>query len=312
MTVLVAGAFVRPHIEGRLPDWIEPRWFTSIEEMLDLAPQAEIGWYDTYSIPDMAEAVRRSAKLKWLTSSYAGVEQMPLDVLAERNVFFTGGAGINAIAIAEFVVMGMLNFAKGYRQFEQAQQRREWLPDAPGKVELYGSKALILGYGAIGQRVEHLLSAFDVEVTKVRRKAGEGALSPDQWRARLGEFDWIILSVPATPETEKMIGADELAAMKDSAVILNVARGSVLDQDALVAALQAKQIGGAFLDVTTPEPLPSEHPLWSFPNVHITMHMSGRSQNRMFERAADRFLENLERFKNGETPQPLVDLRQGY
>ncbi len=312
MTVLVAGAFVRPHIEGRLPDWIEPRWFTSIEEMLELAPTAEIGWYDTYSIPDMAEAVRRSNKLKWLNSSYAGVEHMPLDVLAERNVLFTGGAGINAIAIAEFVVMGMLNFAKGYRQIEHAQQRQEWLPDAPGKIELFGSKALILGYGAIGQRVEKLLTAFDVDVTKVRRKAGEGALSPDQWRSRLGEYDWIILSVPATPETEKMIGPDELAAMKESAVILNVARGSVLDQDALVAALQAKRIGGAFLDVTSPEPLPPGHPLWSFPNVQITMHLSGRSQDRMFERAADRFLENLELFKNGELPQPLVDLRQGY
>lgn len=312
MAVLVAGTFVRPYIEGRLPDWVEPRWFTSIDEMLELAPSAEIGWFDTYSIPDMAEAVRRSTRLKWLNSSYAGVEHMPLDVLAERNVLFTGGAGINAIAIAEFVVMGMLNFAKGYRQLEHAQQRREWLPDAPGKVELYGSKALILGYGAIGQRVEKLLTAFDVEVTKVRRQAGEGALSTDQWRSRLGEFDWIILSVPATAETEKMISTSELAAMKDSAVILNVARGSVIDQDALVAALQAKQIGGAFLDVTTPEPLPPEHPLWSFPNVHITMHLSGRSQDRMFERAADRFLENLERFKNGELPQPLVDLRHGY
>lgn len=312
MTILVASAMMQPLLETRLPEWVEPRWFRSTEDLWELAPQAEIGWFDTYRKPDMAEAVRRAGKLRWLNSIYAGVDGIPLDVLAQRAVTFTYGAGINALTIAEYVVMGMLTVAKGYREVVHAQDRREWLFDSPGKVELAGSKALLLGYGAIGKLIETRLAAFDVAVTKVRRTPGEGTLSPDQWRDRIGEFDWIVLAVPATPETDGMIGAAELATMKRDAVIVNIARGAVIDQDALVTALQEKRIAGAFLDVTTPEPLPADHVLWSLPNVHITMHLSGRAQNKMFPRAADRFLVNLERYKAGEPLAPQVDLALGY
>jgi phosphoglycerate dehydrogenase-like enzyme len=109
----------------------------------------------------------------------------------------------------------------------------------------------------------------------------------------------VILAVPAT-ETDGMIGAAELAAMKPSATLVNVARGSVVDQPALVAALSEKRIGAAFLDVTTPEPLPQDHPLWSLPNAHVTMHLSGRAQDRMFQRSVQRFLGNMPRFLAGE------------
>jgi phosphoglycerate dehydrogenase-like enzyme len=137
-------------------------------------------------------------------------------------------------------------------------------------------------------------------------------LTPDQWRAQLGDFDWIILAVPSTPETDNMIGAAELAAMKPSATLINIARGSVVDQDALVTALQAKHIANAFLDVTTPEPLPADHILWSLDNAHVTMHLSGRAQDKMFVRSATRFFENLERYRKGEALEPMVDLDLGY
>jgi len=208
--------------------------------------------------------------------------------------------------------MGMLNIAKGYRDVVRAQDRHEWLLDSPGKRELAGSKALLLGYGAIGKLIKPRLEAFDVEVTVVRRSGGEGVLTPDEWRSKLGEFDWVILAVPATPETDGMIGADELAAMKSDAVIVNIARGAVIDQPALVEALEQKRIGGAFLDVTTPEPLPPEHPLWSLDNAHVTMHLSGRAQDKMFLRSADRFLVNLERWLKGEPVEPRFDPRLGY
>jgi phosphoglycerate dehydrogenase-like enzyme len=224
----------------------------------------------------------------------------------------TNGAGINAITIAEYVVMGMLTVAKGYRDVVRAQEKHEWLLDSPGKVELFGSKALLLGYGAIGKLIEERLKAFNVDVTIVRRTAGRNSLTPAQWRGRLGEFDWVIVAVPATPETEEMIGAEELAAMKQSAVIINIARGSVIDQDALVKALRDKQIGGAFLDVMTPEPLPADHPLWSLDNAHVTMHLSGRAQDKMFIRSAERFLANLERYRKGEALEPRVNLDLGY
>ena len=311
-TIAVLPALARPLIEPRLPADIEAHWFTTKEDIFTHAPNAKIGWFDMYDKGDMAEAMRRATNLKWLHSIYAGVDGMPLDMLAERGVAFTNGAGINAITIAEYVVMGMLTVAKGYRDVVRAQDRREWLIDSPGKVELFGSKALLLGYGAIGKLIEERVKAFNVDVTIVRRSPGPNTLLPGEWQERLGEFDWVILAVPATADTDKMIGAAELAAMKSNATLINIARGSVVDQDALVAALQTKSIAAAFLDVTDPEPLPADHPLWALDNAHITMHLSGRAQDKMFGRSAERFLENLARYRSGEPLIHQVDFVRGY
>jgi phosphoglycerate dehydrogenase-like enzyme len=308
----VCAGLVRPLIEPHLPDWVEPHWFMSKDEALTLAPLAEIGWFDMYEADDMVPVIQAATNLKWLNSVYSGIDWMPMETLLARDVTVTNGAGINAITIAEYVVMGMLNIAKGYRGVVRAQDRHEWLQFPPGRRELSGSKALLLGYGAIGKMIETRLLAFGVDVVPVRRTSGQGTLGPDEWREKLGEFDWVIVALPATPETEGMIGANELAAMKSDAVLVNIARGSVIDQDALVAALSAKQIGGSFLDVTTPEPLPPEHPLWDFDNVHISMHLSGQSQDKMYIRSAKRFLENLARFERGEKLVPQVNLKLGY
>ena len=312
MTLATLPALVRPLVEPHLPDWLEARWFMTSDEAFALAPDAEIGWFDMYEKRDMADAIGRTQRLRWLNSIYAGVDGMPLDHLRALGVTYTNGAGINAITIAEYVVMGMLTVAKGYDDVVRARDRREWLLDSPGKVELAGSKALLLGAGAIGGLIRTRLAAFDVAVTTVRRTPGPGDLGPDDWRARLGDFDWIILAVPATVETDGMIGAPELAAMKPSAVLANIARGSVVDQDALIAALTSRSIAAAFLDVTTPEPLPHDHPLWTLPNAHLTMHLSGRAQDKMFVRSAERFLANLDRWHRGEPLQNVVDLARGY
>jgi phosphoglycerate dehydrogenase-like enzyme len=307
-------AMVRASLEPLLPDDLQVRWFTTRKQAFAMAPGSEIGWFDMQDKGAMTEAITLASDMRWLNSLIAGMDGLPLPVLQERGVVVTNGVGINALTIAEYVLMGMLTIAKGYRAVVQAQLRHEWLKDAPGKVELAGSRALILGHGGIGQLVEPRLQAMGVDVTVVRRTPGASTqvLGPDQWRARLGTFDWVILAVPATPETRHMIGAAELAAMKTSAVLINVARGSVVDQNAVVTALQQGAIGAAFLDVTDPEPLPPEHPLWSLDNAHVTMHLSGRSQDRMFERAARRFLDNLARYRAGEPLQHQVDLARGY
>ena len=312
MTITVLSALVRPLIEQHLPAWVDARYYISVDEMLALAPEAEIGWFDLEKKEPMLAAIASATKLKWLNSIYAGLDFLPFDVLRERGTIITNGAGINALTIAEYVVMGMLTIAKGYREVVRAQDRHEWLLDSPGKRELAGSKALLLGYGAIGKLIEARLTAFDVAVTKVRRSPGADTLGPDQWRARLSEFDWVILAVPATPETDAMIGANELAAMKPDAVLLNIARGAVVDQAALIDALREKRIAAAFLDVTTPEPLPADSPLWTLPNAHITMHLSGRAQDKMFARAAERFVANLHRWGRGEPVEPRFDLDLGY
>ncbi len=225
-TVALLSAVARAHIEPLLPDWVEPRSYHTTQELFDLAPAAEIGWFDTYKKPDMAEAVRLATRLKWLNSIYAGVDGMPLQLMAERGVKFTNGAGINALTIAEYAVMAMLIMAKGYRDVMQAAQERTWLRDSPGKMELAGSKALILGRGAIGELIEERLRPFGVEVVSVRRTPSPDTLTPDQWRARLGGFDWVIIAVPATPETEHMIGAAEFAASLTSAHVINAGDGA--------------------------------------------------------------------------------------
>ncbi|GMN12698.1 D-2-hydroxyacid dehydrogenase [Altererythrobacter sp. MTPC7] len=312
MTTALLSAMIRPMLEARLPDWLEPHWFASKEEALEKAPLAEIGWFDLNEKEPMAAIAKAATKLKWLNSIYAGLDFMPLGALQERGVVVTNGVGINAITIAEYVVMMMLAHAKGYAQVVRAQDRHEWLLDSPGKRELAGERVLLLGMGAIGSLVKTRLKAFDMEVVPVRRSGADGALTPDEWRGRLGEFDWVILAVPATDETRGMIGADELGAMKDTAVLVNVARGDVVDQDALVSALDAKSIEAALLDVTTPEPLPQDHPLWSLENAQVTMHLSGRAQTKMFQRSVDRFVLNLERWHRGEPVEPRMDLALGY
>ncbi|MFW2449448.1 D-2-hydroxyacid dehydrogenase [Erythrobacter sp. A30-3] len=312
MTKAALSAMIRPLVEPRLPEWVEPLWFTSKEQALDFAPQAEIGWFDLNEKEPMIEIVRAATNLKWLNSIYAGLDFMPLDVLRERGVVVTNGVGINAITIAEYVVMLMLSHAKGYRDVVRAQDRHEWLRDSPGKRELSGERVLLLGMGAIGSLIKTRLEAFDMTVVPVRRSGADGALRPGEWRQKLGEFDWVVLAVPSTPETKHMIGALELAAMRPNGVLVNIARGDVVDQEALVSALKEEKIEAALLDVTDPEPLPEDHPLWELGNAQVTMHLSGRAQTKMFQRSADRFIENLERWHKGEPVQPQLDLELGY
>ena len=312
MTTAVLSTLIRPLVEPRLPDWVEPLWFMSKEEAIELAPRAEIGWFDFNEPGPMCEVVTAATNLKWLNSIYAGLDFLPLDLLNERGTIVTNGAGINAITIAEYVVMLMLAHAKGYREVVRAQDRHEWLLDSPGKRELAGERVLLLGMGAIGSLIKTRLEAFDMKVVPVRRSGADGALKPGEWRGRLGEFDWVVLAVPSTPETRNMIGAVELAAMRPNGVLVNIARGDVVDQPALVEALRDNKIEGALLDVTDPEPLPEDHPLWGLDNAQVTMHLSGRAQTKMFQRSADRFIENLARWHRGEAVQPQLDLDLGY
>lgn len=311
-TIAVLPGLVRPMLEPRLPEWIDARWWISVDDLHAAAPDAEIGWFDMHYKPPMLEAVEQARGLKWLNSVYAGLDFLPLLELRDRGVALTNGTGLTAVQVSEFAVMGMLAIAKDYRAVVRAQDRREWLSAAPGIRELTGSRALVLGYGAIGQAIARQLAGFGVDVTAVRRSGGEGMLKPDEWQGRIGEFDWIVLVVPGTPETEGMIGAAEIAAMKREAVVVNFARANVIDQPALIEALTQRRIAAAMLDVTDPEPLPPDHPLWLVENAHITMHLSGIPTPGSMLRAVDRFVENCERYRQGERLEPRFDPVLGY
>lgn len=308
----VLPEWAREGIEPRLPDWIDAAWWSDEDELLSLAPEAKIGWFDMHVKPPALAAIDRAKGLQWLCSAYAGVDWMPLADLKERGVVLSCGAGLAANQVAEFAVMSMLAAARGYRDIVRAQDRREWLGWPPSMRELYGSRALILGYGSIGQAIARMLRGFGVDCVPVRSKSGDGVLGPDDWRAQLGRFDWIVLSLPHTPETAGMFGAYEFAAMKDDAWFVNYGRAEAVDQAALVTALEAESIGGAILDLTQPEPLPPEHKLWSLENAHITMHLSGIPNAASRARAAQRFLVNCERFRRGQPLEGQVDLVRGY
>jgi phosphoglycerate dehydrogenase-like enzyme len=297
---------VRPLIEGRLPDWLAVWWWDSPERLVELAPDAEIGWFDLHVKAPALAAVERARGLRWLNTSYTGVDWMPLADLDRRNVTVTCGKGLTTGQVAEFALLAMLAVAKDYPAVVRAQDRQEWLGAAPGTRDLAGSRALILGHGAIGQAIERALGALGVEVCAV------SSHRPRNWRSQIGTFDWIVLAVPGTPETCGMIGAAELAAMKPEAVLVNFARADCVEQDALVAALRDQRIAAAILDLTDPEPLPPGHPLWSLCNAHITMHLSGIPTAASQARAAERFLRNCERFRDGEPLEARVDLTRGY
>ena len=306
MTVAVLPGGMRALVEPLLPSWIEARWWNAHEELVALAPQAEIGWFDLHYKPPVLASVAAARSLRWLNTAYAGVNWLPLADLDRRGVALTCGRGLTATAVAEFAVMTMLTIAKDFSAVVRAQDRREFLENAPGTRELLASRALILGRGAIGQAIERMLQGFGVETETVRRSSGLG------WKDRLGTFDWIVLALPGTPETRGLIGAAELAAMKREAVLVNFARADIVDEPALVAALREARIAAAVLDVTDPEPLPAEHPLWSLDNAHITMHLSGIPTPASLQRAAERFARNCGHFRNGEPLEAQVDLQLGY
>lgn len=309
----VLPAIARPLLESQLPSDLEVAWWSSPADAKAMIADATIAWVDMQPTRLTEETLRAAGDgLKWVSTIYAGLDAFPLDVLRARGATLTNGVGINAIAVAEYAVLGVLAAAKRLDQVIRAQDRAEWLRDSPGKIELADTKAIVIGYGAIGRLIGDRLAAFGVEVTGVTRSGGNGTLTPDAWRARLGDYDWVVLAAPSTSETKAMIGAAELAAMKPGAWLINIARGDMIDDDALLAALNGGTIGGAFLDPTNPEPLPSDHPLWTAPNCMISMHLSGRSQTKMFQRAAAMFLRNLKAFRAGRPMENVADLNRGY
>ncbi|SOB88137.1 Phosphoglycerate dehydrogenase [Sphingomonas guangdongensis] len=308
----VLPALARPLLEADLPGDLDVHWFTDRASAEAAIADADIAWVDQQSPADTAAIVAQATTARWVSTIYAGVDAFDLGRLAARGTMLTNGTGINAAAVADYAVMGVLVAAKRFDQVVRQADRREWTTAPPGSIELDGSRALVIGYGTIGRLIGARLAAFGVVVTGVTRSGRDGTLGPDDWRPHLPASDWVILAAPGTSDTAAMIGAAELAAMRPEAWLINMARGDMVDQDALIAALLARRIGGAFLDTVTPEPLPADHPLWQAPGVIHSLHLSGRSQRSMFAKAAQLFLANLAAFRTGAPLANQVDLQRGY
>ncbi|WP_135301980.1 D-2-hydroxyacid dehydrogenase [Haloarcula amylovorans] len=236
--------------------------------------------------------------LRLFACNSAGVEQLPLDALAERGIAVTNASGVHGPNIAEHVLGWVLTFTRRLDEGRRRQRRREWRR-FQSFAELAGSTVTVVGLGSIGEAIVQRFSGFDVTTLGVRHTPSKGGptdevMGYDDLDDALARTDVLVLSCPLTETTEKLIGETELGILPTDAVLVNVARGGVVDTPALVGALQSNKIHGAALDVTDPEPLPSDHDLWGFENVFLTPHVSGHTP-KYWERRADILVENLER-----------------
>jgi phosphoglycerate dehydrogenase-like enzyme len=240
-------------------------------------------------------------ELRWFHSFSAGVDHPAFRSLLERGVLLTNSAGASAPSIAQYVIAMMLRAVKPLDAWSEAQRERRWQP-IPGD-ELTGKTIGIVGVGQIGGEVARLAKSFNMRVVGCRRRATrprhvDVLVTPAGLRDLLTQSDFVVLSLPLSSATQQLIGARELAAMKPGAWLINVSRGQVVDQDALVRALTQRAIAGAALDVFYDEPLPGDHKLWSLPNAIVTPHNSGWSPHNI-ERATAIFVDNLARFVAG-------------
>jgi phosphoglycerate dehydrogenase-like enzyme len=258
--------------------------------------------------------IERGRALRWIQTVSSGVDTLLPHRAALRDVIVTNARGIHVDQIGDYAMTAMLMLQWDLPRMLRSQAARRWDRDA--KMPLAGRTLGIIGLGAVAQGVVRRALASEMEVIGLSRSgapvAGVSSVyTPDRLHAMLPRCDFVLLIVPATAETERMIDAAALAAMKDSAFLLNFARGSIVDETALIAALTDGTIAGAALDVFAVEPLPVDSPLWTLPNVIITPHLAGMSADYE-ERVVRSFLDNLPRFQRGEPLRNRVDLFRGY
>ena len=244
--------------------------------------------------PQWFGVAMRSPNLAWLHSMSAGVDSPVFASFLERGVRLSNSPGASAAPIARTVMMYLLALARDLPRMMRAQTRAEW--NWKRWVELDGQKVAVLGWGPIGQEIARLANEFGMEPTIVRRAAVGDEPFPVRPLVDLmqivAEVDAVVVALPLNADTRGLISAEVIEAFGPQAFFINVGRGELVDQSALTTALAGGRIGGAGLDVTDPEPLPADHPLWSLPNVIITPHNSG-STTGTGRRANERFLENL-------------------
>ncbi len=287
------------------------------QEWAALVAEAEI-LFDVYR-PQSDDLPRRAPKLGWIQFSSSGigkfVEQMGL---ARTSIIVTNAAGVHATPLAEFVLFAMLYFAKEMPRVLADQRRHHWEQFAVKNVR--GVTLGLVGLGGVGREIARLARAVGVRVVAIRRSPRQGGTevsdveamySTDRLRELLAESDYVTLILPHTRQTAGLIGKAELAAMKPGAMLINISRGAIVDESALIEALKSGHLGGAALDVFAAEPLPAESPLWDMPNVLITPHTISTAIGEN-ELVVDLFCDNLRRFLAGEPLRNVFDRARGY
>jgi phosphoglycerate dehydrogenase-like enzyme len=270
---------------------------------------------------DPAE-LRLARKLKWIHAISTGVTQLMYPELRQRAIQVTNSSSVHSIPIAQHILGALIALARRFPDCFHYQQQNRWAlgelwgaPVVPREV--LGEILLFIGFGSIGREVARLTRPLGMRLWALTRSGrsdpelAEKSFAASELHRALPEADFVVLAAPETPETRGMIGAREFALMKSSAYLVNVARGAIVDEEALVAALKRHTIAGAALDVMSKEPLPSDSPLWTLPNAFLTPHVSAAT-GRAWERQGELLAENLERWFSGSELLNRVDLDRGY
>jgi phosphoglycerate dehydrogenase-like enzyme len=259
-------------------------------------------------------ALDLAKRLRWIQCVNAGVDFLVPARDRLKGVVVTNASGIHGEVMADYVMAAFVMLLWDFRRLLEDQKARRWTPGhfAPLAEKTVG----VVGLGAVGRAVAARAKAAGMTVVGVRRRRGAVAgvdrvYRPGALKRMLGRSDFVVLAVPATPETRALIGAAELEAMKRTAFLVNVARGSVVDERALAGALRRRRIAGACLDVFAEEPLPKASPLWALDNAIVTPHISGNPA-RYPERVTEIFADNLRRWLAGRPLRNVVDLKRGY
>jgi len=261
-------------------------------------------------------SIRRAPNVRWLHLGHAGTDDPIFQELMGRGVAVSNSSGVTAEPIALSVIGGLLALHRGFPRWYDAQRRRAWeqLPRIEAPPDLRGQTIVVVGLGAIGGHIARLSQALGLYVIGVRRReasAGDHVdrwVHPDQLKEVLPAANWLALTVPLTAATRHLIDRESLALLPTGAYVLNVARGAVVDEGAMIEELRSRRLGGAYLDVFETEPLPPESPIWDLPNVIVSPHDSSPSAGNS-GRADALFLEELGRWLRGDPLQRLVQER---
>lgn len=286
------------------------------EALMQVLPQADALIGGASLTPEMREA---APKLRWVAATSAGVEKLLPTLKGQERIVLTNFSGIAAPNIAEHVLMMMFAFARGLRTLLYQQEQHHWIEDESvlNAFELGGQTLGVVGMGEIGEALAEKAHGIGMRVLGIQRHTAKkppyvtALMPPDELPRLLAQADHVALCLPLTAATKYTIDHDELAHMKRTAHLYNIGRGGLVNQDALIVALRGGAIAGAGLDVTTPEPLSPDSPLWEMPNVLITGHTAAATPH-YWERGIELLVDNIRRFQAGEALRDIVDTGVGY
>ena len=318
-TLLVLADPAEPQLKmlERFRDRVSIVTGATLASVAHVAASADASLVWTASRDLLQQVFDIAPRVRWVHSRAAGLDTLLFPALVDSPVPLTNSSGVYSRSLGEFVAAAVLFFAKDFHRMKRNQAAGRW--EQFDVEEAHGKTMGIVGYGDIGRAAARLAQALGMRVIALRRRPemsrGDGlvdeALGTDQLHALMGRSDYVVVAAPLTPETRGLVDAAAIAAMKPTGVLVNVGRGAVIDEAALIDALQHRRIRGAALDVFETEPLPPGHPLYALDNLLLSPHCADHTQT-WIDDAMLFFTENLERFLRGEPLKNVVEKRLGY